>query len=103
MPFVIPLTYFLLLPSNTAFLYSTMPSAYEDESLIGVGSSVPYTPLANGEEDQVGEEEGSFPAGPSRNVALSASDKLRLVRPMLLKYMLPLCKVTSLEFRDRIY
>lgn len=52
---------------------------------------LPYTPLAAA-EDEVGEEEGSQPPGPKRGVALSINDKWRLVKPMLPKYMLPLCK-----------
>lgn len=90
MPFVTPLTYFLLLPRSDSFLYSDSPSAYEDESLTGVRSGVPYTPLST-DGEEFGEEEGSLPAGPSKNVALTASDKLHLVKPMIVKYMLPLC------------
>ena len=48
-------------------------------------------PLA-ASEDEVGEEEDSLPSGPKRGVALSASDKWRIVRPLLMRYMLPLCK-----------
>ena len=57
-------------------------------------TSLPYTPLAAA-EDEVGEEEGSLPSGPKRGVALSASDKWRIVRPLMMKYMLPLCKLSA--------
>jgi hypothetical protein len=92
MPFIIPLTYFFLLPHNSAFLYPS-PSVHEDEISSGVLSALPYTPLA-AVEDGDGEEEVALPAGPKRGVSLSASDKWRLVRPLLLKYMLPLCEIS---------
>ncbi|KAF7342040.1 Protein BTN [Mycena venus] len=106
MPFIIPLSaslsrflrsffvliparhpqYFFLLPRPSAFLESC--AAYEESSAIT--ASIPYTPLATAEDDLAGEEEGSLPSGPKHNVSLSASDKWRLVRPMLVRYMLPL-------------
>lgn len=88
MPFIIPITYFFIIPRPEAFLASSL-SFDEDESM-EASSALPYTPLAT--EDVAGEEEGSLPAGPTRSVALSASDKWRLVKPLLPKYMLPLCK-----------
>ncbi|KAL0946243.1 hypothetical protein HGRIS_012500 [Hohenbuehelia grisea] len=97
MPFVIPLTYFFLLPSSASFLYSDTPSLYETASPSGDMSTLPYTPLAAA-EDEAGEEEGSLRAGVKRKVALSAADKWRLVQPMLRKYMLPLFLVYTLEY-----
>ncbi|KAJ7507373.1 CLN3 protein-domain-containing protein [Mycena galericulata] len=91
MPFIIPLTYYLLLPRPPAFLANS--AAYEDLP----SATMPYTPLA-GEDDMVGEEEGSAPPGPKHNVSLSASDKWRLVRPLLLRYMLPLFCVYLFEY-----
>lgn len=91
MPSVIPLTYFFVLPRASAFLYATTP-AYEDILSPPMATeALPYTPLATA-EDEVGEEEGSQSPGPKRGVALSISDKWRLVQPMLSKYMFPLCK-----------
>lgn len=84
--------YYLLLPHPTVFLANSV--AYED--VPSAAANMPYTPLA-AEDDMVGEEEGSSPSGPKANVSLSASDKWRLVRPLLLRYMLPLCK-PSLAF-----
>lgn len=52
---------------------------------------MPYTPLAAA-EDEEGEEEGTMSSGPQRGVALSVADKWRLVKPLIPKYMLPLCK-----------
>lgn len=54
-------------------------------------STLPYSALATNEEE-LGEEEGSVRAGPRKHVSLSLNDKLRLVRPLLARYMLPLCK-----------
>ncbi|KAF8153103.1 batten's disease protein Cln3 [Crassisporium funariophilum] len=97
MPLVIPLTYFLLLPHSSSFLYPAH-SAYEDMlSPPPVFSALPYTPLAAA-EDEAGEEEGSLPSGPKRGVALSASDKWRLVKPLLSRYMLPLFCVYLFEY-----
>jgi len=98
MPTVIPLTYFFLLPHASAFINSTAPSTYEDVfSPPPMLSALPYTPLATA-EDEVGEEEGSLPAGPKRGIALSPSDKWRLVKPLLSKYMLPLFCVYLFEY-----
>lgn len=92
MPFIIPLTYFFLLPSTSEFLYiDTSSSSYEERDLTTSFASLPYTPLA-ATEDQVGEEEGSILTSVKRDVALTGSDKWRLVQPMLLKYMFPLCE-----------
>ncbi|KAJ7614625.1 batten's disease protein Cln3 [Mycena polygramma] len=111
MPFVIPLTagsssylsfstlthpqFYFLLPRPTAFLASS--AGYED-SPSGVAGSMPYTPLATGEDDMVGEEEGSLLPVLKHNVSLSASDKWRLVRPLLVRYMLPLFCVYMFEY-----
>jgi len=94
MPFIIPMTYFFLLPHPEAFLSS--PSLLHEDTLTP-RSVVPYTLLATA-EDHDGEEEGSFSSGPKYNVSLSMSDKWRLVRPMLPKYMLPLFCVYLFEY-----
>ncbi|PPQ92197.1 hypothetical protein CVT25_008971 [Psilocybe cyanescens] len=98
MPCVIPVTYFFLLPKPSAFLYAVTP-AFEDmiSPPLPAISALPYTPLAAA-EDEDGEEEGSLPSGPKRGVALTASDKWRLARPLLTKYMLPLCAYHSFEY-----
>lgn len=90
MPCIIPLTYFFLLPHPPEFLPSSAPAFYEEQNPIDDSSSLHYTLLAA--EDHIGEEEGSLPAGPKHGVSLSARDKWRLVKPLLPKYMLPLCE-----------
>ncbi|KAF5348848.1 hypothetical protein D9756_009800 [Leucocoprinus leucothites] len=98
MPLVIPLTYFFLLPHNTAFLFSHSPASYEDQiSPSDVVSGLPYTPLATNEDD-IREEEGTLAPGPKRKVALSLDDKWRLVKPLLMRYMLPLFSVYLFEY-----
>ncbi|GLB39925.1 putative CLN3 protein [Lyophyllum shimeji] len=97
MPLIIPLTYFFLLPNKSAFLSGLTPALYEEVSSPISNSAIPYTPLP-ATEDESGEEEGSLPSGPKRGVALSASDKWRLVKPLLLKYMLPLFCVYMFEY-----
>ncbi|KAJ7093914.1 batten's disease protein Cln3 [Mycena belliarum] len=87
MPLVIPLTYYALLPRPPAFLATS--AAYEDRP----SAAVPYTPLATTGDDIDGEEEGSLAAPGPKHVSLSASDKWRLVRPLLVRYMLPLCNL----------
>ncbi|KAJ7057155.1 batten's disease protein Cln3 [Mycena amicta] len=91
MPVIIPLTYFFLLPRPADFLPSS--SAYEDRSSAATSR---YTPLATADDDIVGEEDGS--SGLKHPVFLTPSDKWRLVRPMLLRYMLPLFCVYLFEY-----
>ncbi|PBK63260.1 batten's disease protein Cln3 [Armillaria solidipes] len=93
LPFVIPLTFYFLLPPNSAFLPSS--SYDDDDSAYPITSTLPYTPLPT--DDDVAEEEGSVPAGPKR-VSLSPNDKLQLVKPLLMKYMLPLFCVYLFEY-----
>ncbi|KIK61333.1 hypothetical protein GYMLUDRAFT_580351 [Collybiopsis luxurians FD-317 M1] len=112
LPLIIPATYFLLLPKSSAFLYtsSSYPShhpgsGYDVDSPLGhgpgsassPGSALPYTPLATGTEAELGEEEASS-RGVRKNVALTANDKLRLVKPLLWRYMLPLFSVYLFEY-----
>lgn len=83
-PFIIPLTYFFILPPTARF-----------DSIVGVASAE-YAPLPVFPEDNdsaraiVSTNEYMVPTK-GASVSLSAADKLRLVRPLLLKYMLPLC------------
>ncbi|KAK7042316.1 protein BTN [Favolaschia claudopus] len=95
MPFIIPLSYYFLLPTPSTFLQSG--AAYEDFST-AVATSMPYTPLPTAEDQLPGEEEGSLGVVPKRSVALSATDKWRLVRPLLVRYMLPLFCVYMFEY-----
>ncbi|KAF5392778.1 hypothetical protein D9757_001015 [Collybiopsis confluens] len=106
LPFIIPATYFFLLPKSRVFLYTSIPEI-DSPTLnghggdLGPGSAMPYTPLTatDATEEELGEEEGSSRAsGPRKNVALTMNDKLRLVKPLLGRYMLPLFLVYLFEY-----
>lgn len=86
MPLAIPLTYFFLLPPNIAF-FSLPPPSYEALVSSPEAVSDSYTSLATNEDEDV------LASMPKREVALSLDDKWRLVKPLLSKYMLPLCKI----------
>ncbi|KAH6891774.1 batten's disease protein Cln3 [Coprinopsis sp. MPI-PUGE-AT-0042] len=89
MPLIIPLTYFKLLPSQSAFLNSITPTVFDDAfSPPPARSALPYTPVAL--DDEEGEEEGSHAPGPIKSMHLTMRDKFQLVRPLFFKYMLPL-------------
>ncbi|PCH36868.1 batten's disease protein Cln3 [Wolfiporia cocos MD-104 SS10] len=88
LPLVIPATYFLLLPHTSAF------EAFEDAA-----APAAYTPLATADADDADDAgEESVVASPKLLEALSASDKWRLVKPLLPKYMLPLFCVYLFEY-----
>ena len=90
MPLTIPLAYYLILPRANAFVDLSLPEEYDDET-IGAPSTVPYTAIPT---EDIDDDDSSV--GRKRiekvTVALSARDKWRLVRPLLPKYMVPLCK-----------
>ena len=82
LPFVIPLTYFLLLPRPDAFSSLVISDAEE-----AVASSE-YTQLPVSEEDA---GEAVVETAPLKTKTLSMSDKWQLLKPMLPRYMAPLC------------
>ena len=82
MPFIIPLTYYFLLPSSAAFRSLIV----DDDSAQLAFEYVPI-PAAEGAADR---EEGMLPL--QKGVSLTAEDKWQLVKPLLLRYMLPLCE-----------
>lgn len=83
MPLVIPITYFFILPRPELFESVTIP-AEDDDDYLAAGPTTPYVPLPTDDDDT------HVPI--KHHVALSAADKWMLVKPLLLKYMLPLCK-----------
>lgn len=80
MPLVIPVAYYFILPHPEVFAAVPIPS-YEEEEV-----DAPYTPLPT--DDSTAE-------APKASIALSFEDKWQLVKPLLLKYMLPLCMCLS--------
>jgi battenin len=85
MPLIIPLAYFFLLPRPDAFSSLSTGQADDIED-----SLQPYSLLATAED--VDEEAPSSLSNPKTGFALSSADKWRLVKPLLFKYMLPLCE-----------
>ncbi|KAF9009275.1 CLN3-domain-containing protein [Hymenopellis radicata] len=81
LPFVIPLTFFFLLPPSTSFISSTTSDDTD------VSYPIPYAPLQTADDDG---EDGSLLLIGRKHLSLSVQDKLELVKPLLLKYMLPL-------------
>jgi len=91
MPLVIPLTYTLLLPSALEFASLTVE---DEDDTVDVTAS-PYVPIPTREEDDrpgFTPQMFSSPVGAPSKVALTVRDKWALVRPLLPKYMLPLCE-----------
>ena len=94
MPVVIPLTYAFLLPPTLAFASLTVE---DEDDTADITSPIvsPYAPIPTGDED---DRPGftphvfSSPVRATDKVALTAKDKWALVRPLLPKYMLPLCE-----------
>ncbi|KAI6015037.1 batten's disease protein Cln3 [Pisolithus orientalis] len=85
LPFVMPLTYFLLLPRPAAFLDPTTSIAYsalpfDDPEIPTIDTSEASSLLENEPKSEA--------------VFLTAADKWRLLKPMLFKYMLPLCELS---------
>lgn len=90
LPFVIPLTYFLLLPRPDAL--SSL--VFSDPEEAGLPSSE-YTPLPVSEEDT---GEAVVETAPLTAKTLSLSDKWELLKPMLPRYMAPLFFVYLFEY-----
>ncbi|KAH9956927.1 batten's disease protein Cln3 [Russula dissimulans] len=87
LPFVIPLTYFLLLPRPNALSALVLPDT--EDSALPISE---YTPLPASEED-AGTE-----TAPLKTKALSIADKWQLLKPMLPRYMAPLFFVYLFEY-----
>ncbi|KAG8974866.1 battenin CLN3 protein [Tulasnella sp. 425] len=90
LPFVIPLAYFFLLPPPTAFQGAVGTSA--------AYAAIPTADLTETPAEEIEENDVQASRGPKIRVTLSVADKLRLVRPLLLKYMLPLFLVYTIEY-----
>jgi battenin len=84
LPFVIPLTYFLLLPRPHAFSALVLPEIEDFAS-----SRTEYAQLPVSEEDAGGAVVEPLPL---TTKALSIGDKWQLLKPMIPRYMMPLCK-----------
>ncbi|KLO06520.1 batten's disease protein Cln3 [Schizopora paradoxa] len=104
LPFVIPVTFFCVLPKPDMF--SSFSMALHPDIIVSSPSE--YTalpsndPSSNTEQEDDEEETPESQASqlpPSKlHVSLSPADKWRLVRPLMLKYMLPLFCVYTFEY-----
>ncbi|EJD01806.1 batten's disease protein Cln3 [Fomitiporia mediterranea MF3/22] len=99
-PLIIPLTYFFILPRTKEFLHLSIP---DSESADALASTSEYAPIPETDDLESMEENSRFKGtlaspGKSAAVALSAQDKWELVKPLLLKYMLPLSCVYLFEY-----
>ena len=91
LPLTIPLTYFFLLPQPSS---THDQDEGDDVTELLVASSMEYARLPTDEG-----EGGTTGYRRSQTVALSASDKWRLVKPMIPTYMIPLCKYPFIRSR----
>ena len=90
LPLFFPLTYFVLLPPFQA---------------LAVSDKGAYRPLSTG-QDELGSAEGLEGGGvtlsvslePDEHVRLSTADKVALVKPLVIRYMLPLFAVYVEEY-----
>ncbi|KAI6115303.1 batten's disease protein Cln3 [Pisolithus croceorrhizus] len=89
LPFVLPLTYFFLLPAPAAFLNPTTSIVYSALPL----DDTEIPTINTSERSSLLENELK-----SESVFLTTADKLRLLRPMVPKYMLPLFCVYLYEY-----
>ena len=90
MPLIIPLAYYLILPRDAASL-SMSSSTYDVIQNTPAGPSFSYTSIPT--TDGAGDDEGDLSS--EKGFSLSVNDKWRLVKPLLLKYMLPLCELQT--------
>ncbi|KAI0049514.1 batten's disease protein Cln3 [Auriscalpium vulgare] len=89
LPFVSPLTYFFLLPRPEVFSSEGLPEG--DAPL-----TAPYTPLSVSEVEETGPEASDVPQ--KARVTISISEKWKLAKPLLMRYMFPLLCVYLFEY-----
>ncbi|KAG2098887.1 batten's disease protein Cln3 [Suillus cothurnatus] len=90
LPFILPLAYFCLLPRPAAFMHQSFSASYTLVPADDIETEI--------DDDLSGQDDVESPVEPKVTVSLSAADKWRLVKPMLLKYMLPLFCVYTFEY-----
>ena len=100
MPFIIPLSYLFLLPSPSPLLArrtTTTPSAYVQlasaDNAEGLREDIDDDNFGDEEDEEQEFMTDDAEDSPPRKttVTLSANDKWRLVKPLMARYMLPLC------------
>ncbi|KAF8311520.1 batten's disease protein Cln3 [Cantharellus anzutake] len=94
LPFVIPLAYFLVLPTATNFLNAGTYTPFEHDHYMGIPSAeIP----AESPSMIITSNRDNASSGAS-SVCLTPADKWRLVRPLILRYMAPLFCVYTFEY-----
>ncbi|KAI0765947.1 batten's disease protein Cln3 [Trametes elegans] len=96
LPFVIPATYFFLLPRPEMFVGSAFSSIEDEDDLDSALMTASYTPLPRGEDEAAPVTEPEATA--KTTIALTIEDKWQLAKPMLARYMLPLFCVYLFEY-----
>ncbi|KAL5520775.1 BTN1 [Sanghuangporus sanghuang] len=97
-PLIIPLTYFFIRPSPKDFEQLSIPTSEPTAAIASEYTLLPVddaTSSIEGEREDVDEQ---VPPDKAHVVALSGQDKWNLVRPLLVKYMLPLFCVYLFEY-----
>lgn len=95
LPFVLPAIYFGLLPDPTTIATTVPDDEYDNESM-AESPTVSYAPVPTMEVSA--DEDNSATAAEDEaqhKVALTKSEKLCLVKPLLIRFMLPLCECTG--------
>ncbi|KNZ79124.1 Protein BTN1 [Termitomyces sp. J132] len=87
LPFIIPLTYFFLLPPSSAFPHSSPSSPYEDYTSSPLESTLTLDSDAKSYVEDLGIRNRS-------GVSLTLSDKWRIMKSSIVKYMLPACEIS---------
>lgn len=89
LPFITPLAYFFVLPPPERFVGQAFSVAEDEEDDAAMSAS--YVPLARSEDED--DPSATEPDASAKGVtSLTIQDKWRLAKPMLTKYMLPLCE-----------
>lgn len=103
LPFILPAVYFGALPNSTTIAASVPDDLYDNEAL-SESPTLSYAPIPT-MEVAVDDEDADATAAPGddvpnepRALALTKEDKWRLARPLLLRYMLPLCRLLLAVF-----
>ncbi|KAG5728124.1 Protein BTN1 [Termitomyces sp. T112] len=91
LPFIIPLTYFFLLPPSSAFPHSSPSSPYEDYTSSPLESTLTLDSDAKSYVEDLGIRNRS-------GVSLTLSDKWRIMKSSIVKYMLPAFGVYLFEY-----
>ena len=89
LPLIIPLTYTFLLPPTLAF---TSFAANSDEDDTEAGSTSAYVSIPTREDIRPDYDSSISYSSVSTKVSLTPREKWTLVKPLLLKFMLPLCE-----------